>query len=60
MAALKAKFLDGASRRAANDPMKDMSVEAGGSLENGQTVDAIKVRSGTTISGLQLYYIWIV
>ena len=48
-AALKAKFLDGPSRRAANEAMMDMSVEAGGRFKNAQTVDIITVGFGTTV-----------
>ena len=48
-AALKAKFLDGPSRRAANEPTKDMPVEAGGGLKNDQTVDIITVGSETPV-----------
>ena len=44
-----AKFLDGPSRRAANEAMMDMSVEAGGRFKNAQTVDIITVGFGTTV-----------
>ena len=44
-----AKFLDGPSRRAANEPTKDMPVEAGGGLKNDQTVDIITVGSETPV-----------
>ena len=44
-----AKFLDGPSRRAANEAMMDMSVEAGGGLKNDQTVDIITVGSETPV-----------
>ena len=49
-----AKFLDGPSRRAANEPTKDMLIEAGGgslaaSLRYDQTADIITVGNGATV-----------